>query len=429
MKIKQLTSNPAKPAPIQVTLSRPHVIRDLDVAGSPGATVATPSPASSVARPLTWLGAYSPHGLALPAAHPTSKQMYGPRGVWLDEERLIVCDSGNHRVLIWNSVPVQDGQPADIVLGQPDFESEGPACGCGDPVRGCFLPTGVIVAGNQLLVADAWHHRILVWRRVPNTSATVPDFAIGQSALNHVEPNRGTGRPTLASLYWPYGLAYQGGRLWVADTGNRRVLYWQGIPERDQPANGLLGQPNPYSMSENRGGNPAANSFRWPHDVTGNENGLWVADAGNHRVLGWSSHPVHDVPADFLLGQSRMNECSEWPYAAQTDQRLRFPYAICQQGNVLAVADTANNRVLFWRLPLSQTEFAPASDVVGQLDFSSFGENHWKAVTRSSLCWPYGVCLYKGVLAIADSGNNRIMLWDVNAIIEEAAKSSNDQNK
>ena len=124
---------------------------------------ALPSSGSAECRPLVWLGAPSAFGLALPAARPTASQLYAPRGVWIDNQRLIVCDSGNHRVLIWNSPPCTDAQPADIVLGQPDFESEGPAQSCGEYARGLHLPTGVIVVDGKLLVADAWHHRILVW--------------------------------------------------------------------------------------------------------------------------------------------------------------------------------------------------------------------------------------------------------------------------
>jgi hypothetical protein len=51
--------------------------------------------------------------------------------------------------------------------------------------------------------------------------------------------------------------------------------------------------------------------------------------------------------------------------------------------------------------------------VLGQPDFDASGENNWKAVTSSSLCWPYGLCLHRGRLAIADSGNNRVMIWQV----------------
>ena len=40
-------------------------------------------------KPLVWLGAPAPGGLALPDAKPTAGQMYAPRGVWLDDRRLI----------------------------------------------------------------------------------------------------------------------------------------------------------------------------------------------------------------------------------------------------------------------------------------------------------------------------------------------------
>ncbi len=119
------------------------------------------------ARPIRRLGAAAPGGLALPDASPTESHMYSPRGVWTDGERVIVADSGNHRVLIWHGFPEHDGAPADVVLGQPDFTSEGPAAGAGDTRRGLYLPTGVAVVAGDLVVADAWHHRLLVWDGIP----------------------------------------------------------------------------------------------------------------------------------------------------------------------------------------------------------------------------------------------------------------------
>jgi hypothetical protein len=32
---------------------------------------------------------------------------------------------------------------------------------------------------------------------------------------------------------------------------------------------------------------------------------------------------------------------------------------------------------------------------------------------RDSLCWPYGVAASGDTLAIADSGNSRVALWDL----------------
>ena len=85
-----------------------------------------PAATKCPAVPERWLGAPAVGGLALPAANPTADQMYAPRGVFLNDEYLVVADSGNHRVLIWKGLPVADHQPADVVLGQPDFTSEGP---------------------------------------------------------------------------------------------------------------------------------------------------------------------------------------------------------------------------------------------------------------------------------------------------------------
>lgn len=385
---------------------------------SEGRVVAVPSPASSLARPVAWLGAPSPGGLGLPNAQPTPSQMYAPRGIWLDSQRLIVCDSGNHRILIWHHSPTADGQAADVVLGQADFYSEGPACGAGDYARGLHLPTGVIVADGKLMVADAWHHRILVWNQIPQDSAVAPDYAIGQSDLVSVAPNRGD-RPSLNSLYWPYGLAYIAGRFYVADTGNRRVLVWHELPERDRPADFVLGQPDAQAMEENRGGPPTDHSFRWPHDIAGDADQLWIADAGNHRVLGYRPHPIGDQAADYVLGQPDFSRSDEWPYDVQGERKLRFPYGITGSAGKLAVADTANNRIVFWKLPPAETQFAAARDVIGQLDFSSFGENHWKAVTHQTLCWPYGISWHGDQIAIADSGNNRVMIWDCQAIQNE----------
>ena len=357
-------------------------------------------------KPLVRLGAASPFGLALPSAQPTASQMYGPRGVWFNDDVLIVADSGNHRVMIWRGIPGHDGADADVVLGQPDFTSEGPR----DAVDGVHLPTGVAVVGGNLCVADAWHHRVLVWDGIPTVSGTAPAYAIGQRQLADAQPNRG-GSVTAASLYWPYGIGWHAGLFWIADTGNRRVLGWQGLPTVDQPADVVLGQPDFTSSDENRGADVSAGSFRWPHAITGIGDALYVADAGNHRVLGWNPVPMTDAPATAVIGQPDFTTNSELPHRRQGAHRLRFPYGLASDGDLLAIGDTANNRVLFWPTAPTHGAGSLARGVIGQEDFDAAGENRWKAVADDTLCWPYGLWMHDGRLAIADSGNNRVMLW------------------
>ena len=51
----------------------------------------------------------------------TTRACAAPQGVWIQNGKLFVADTQNHRVLIWNSIPTQNRQPADVVLGQANF--------------------------------------------------------------------------------------------------------------------------------------------------------------------------------------------------------------------------------------------------------------------------------------------------------------------
>ncbi|MFZ0324583.1 MAG: hypothetical protein WAN48_10675 [Actinomycetes bacterium] len=367
-------------------------------------------------QPVRRLGAASPGGLALPAALPTPSQMYAPRGVWTDGRRIVVADTGNHRVLIWHDWPAADGGPADVVLGQPDFSTEGPAAGGRGPERGLNLPTGVGVVGGQLVVADAWHHRLVAYDDLPQTSDVKPVWVLGQRDLTVVEPNAG-GEPSLSTLFWPFGFGAVGEVFWVCDTGNRRVLGWhtgsETLPEPGSAADVLLGQETADRRADNRGDDLGARAFRWPHAVTGDAQALYVADAGDHRVLGWTPPPKSDVPADLVLGQQDFDVAAEFKNQPQGAARLRFPYSCVSDHTRLFVADTSNNRVLVWHDRPVQGSGHPADAVLGQPDADSNGENRWDAVADDSFCWPYGLSLAGDVLAVADSGNNRVVVWQL----------------
>jgi hypothetical protein len=324
-------------------------------------------------KPLTWLGAPGGRGLALPDAKPSPSQVYAPRGVFFNDDVFAVADSGNHRILLWHGMPEHDNQPADVVLCQPDFFTEGPNGRGRGPDNGLHLPTALMVHEGRLLVADPWHHRVLVWNEVPRLSDTPPDYAIGQKDMSFTEPNRG-GAISRNSLYWPYGVGFVAGWLYVADTGNRRVLGWNGFPAGDRAADLVLGQDSDDTGEENRGGSATPRSFRWPHAVAGNNDTLYVADAGNHRVLGWSPLPRQDADASLVLGQADFRSSGEFPYIKQGPSRFRFPYSVALDGDMLAVADTANNRVLLWSQEPRSGACQAAHAVVGQPDSTPPGK-------------------------------------------------------
>ena len=362
-----------------------------------------------MSHPVRRLGAASPGGLVLPDASPTAGRMYAPRGVWTDGRRVAVADSGNHRVLLWHDFPDHDGADADVVLGQPGFGREGPAAGGEDVRRGLNLPTGLAVIGGRLVVADAWHHRLLVWDGWPQDSFAQADHVIGQSGFQEVQPNRG-GEPALDTFYWPFGFGLVAGVFWVTDTGNRRVLGWRGgVPLDGRPADILLGQADAAAREDNAGA-IGAGTFRWPHAVAGDAAQLFIADAGDHRVLGFEPGTEQ---ARLVLGQAGSELADEFKNRPQGPSRLRFPYAVVGDRRRLLVADTSNNRVLIWHDLPSTGAGRPADEVLGQPDFDANGENRWVAVTDDSMCWPYGLSLAGELLAIADSGNNRVMFWEL----------------
>ena len=358
------------------------------------------------------IGGTPPGVLAMPIV-PSPTSMFAPRGVCLGTDRLLVCDTGHHRLLIWNRVPERDAAAADLVIGQPDFFSEGRnAHGMAGPAT-LNVPTGVAFGSGVLCVADAWNHRVLLWQGAPRRSNQPADVVLGQADFGSDSPNRGLADPRADTLHWCYGVAIADRRLFVADTGNRRVLVWNAIPAANgTPADLVLGQRDFVTRDESGGGDPAM-GMRWPHAIVASDAGCFVADAGSSRIMAWRRLPTDNGrPCDYVLGHSgfgdgQHNRGANLPSAMSHN----MPYGLTLLAGRLVVADTANSRLLgFDAAALGMG--AAAAALAGQRRFDAKGENRWKPPERDSLCWPYGVAGNGEVLAVADTGNNRVLLWD-----------------
>lgn len=319
---------------------------------------------------------------------PASHTLFGPRGVALAGPGgpLFVSDTGHHRLLIWRDLPTADLQPADLVIGQPDFAGEG---------RGVLnVPTGIACGAGILAVADAWNHRVLIWHGAPTRSNEPAHLVLGQADFAGTLANRGNPDPAADTLNWCYGVAICDGRLFVADTGNRRVLVWNGMPQRNgAAADEVIGQPhfNTRDMGD----------FRWPHALAAANGHFFVADAGASRI----------TAGDLILGQddetgADHNRGRYDPTAAS----LNMPYGLAISGDRLIVADTANSRLVGYDLGGLATGMA-ADRLAGQRWFHDKGENRWERPGRGTLCWPYGVAACGDTVVVADSGNNRVLVW------------------
>ena len=351
---------------------------------------------------------WSEGALAEPLS-PSASSLFGPRGLCLAADgSLWVADTGHHRLLGWKQVPTKDNQPADIVIGQDDFGKEGRNGKVTPHVASLNVPTGVTAWGDGIAVADAWNHRILIWRTVPQTHNQPADTILGQSNSTDCEANRGNDKPDAATMHWPYGVAAVNGALVVCDSGNRRVLIFNDPQETGQAADLVLGQNDFTCRDENAGGEVSAMSMRWSHGAAAWGDGLAIADAGNNRVMVWNGMPSENgAVCDRVLGQGDPMACDHnrggYDPAANC---LNMPYALASSDDGLIIADTANSRLLGW------AQGDEANRVSGQPDFTSKGDNRWKMPARDSLCWPYGLAVRGSTVAIADSGNNRVLLWE-----------------
>lgn len=287
-------------------------------------------------------------------------------GIHSDGTRLFVADRDNHRVLIWNAIPTTDNTPPDVVLGQPDFESA--------------------TANNS-----------------------------GVKTAPALVSNR--------SLSSPWDVYAKGGKLYVADTGNNRILIWDSIPTSNfQAATWVMGQPNMATNTNINGGNcPIAGrsngrGFNGPQAVHVDDGGyIYISDSGNHRVLVWTSAVSSNNPsANFVLGDANMT--SNCVGGAVTATDLNTPSGIFVSGSDIFVADRANNRILRYNRT-SLASGMSASTVLGQPNFTTntAGTNFTGPPAGTRFDQPYGVFgddpAGSTNLYVADYNNHRLLRY------------------
>ena len=195
---------------------------------------------------------------------------------------MVVTDSANNRVLIWNSIPTIDGTAADLVLGQTSMTSC--AANAGVPASASTLsnPGGAWTDGTRLVVNDASNNRVLVWNSFPTSNGQAADLVLGQANFTSVAVNQGGGA-SAGTMNSPFGGVYvNNGQLFVADNRNNRVLVWNSFPTiNGQAADMVFGQVN-FTAT---GYATSATTLRGPSGVYVSGTQLFITDSSNDRVL------------------------------------------------------------------------------------------------------------------------------------------------
>ncbi|MEO6166194.1 MAG: hypothetical protein ABIO46_05225 [Chitinophagales bacterium] len=334
-----------------------------------------------------------------------------PRGVFTIGDKLIVSDTAQNRIFIWNKIPVSSYEKPDLILGQTTASNTQRNAGGKVNAATLLYPSGIWSDGNKLIIADAWNHRVLIWNSFPAVHGQSADVVVGQQNFESNLPNTtGVGTPASAkNLYWPYGVCSDGHHLWIADTGNRRVLFYENIPtENYQPADQLIGKEN-FEDKDYRPEYPV-----WPYSVKISEEGLLaITDTQYYRVLIWNDWKnAFAKPADAIIGQPDLESNGQNQYLLKPQANtLNWCYDVCLRNGSLWLADTGNSRVLFFRnIPTNNNQHA--HDLFGTLSFETIGE-HLEVGKENSerLYWPFSVSISNNRLAVADTGNHRIAFY------------------
>lgn len=334
-----------------------------------------------------------------------------PRGVFMVQNRLLVSDTGRNRLFIWHKIPTDIHAEPDVILGQDNLFATGRNAGGPAGASSMQYPSGLWSDGRRLIVADAWNHRVLIWRQMPTRHAQPADVVLGQPDFGSNQPNMaGVGAaPAANSLYWPYGVFSDGQRLWIADTGNRRVLFFENIPhENGAAADRVLGKPD-FNTRDYDNLDPV-----WPYSVKiGPDGMLAIADTQYYRVLLWRDwRTAFSQKADLVLGQPHLDSNGMNQYGLFPDAHtLSWCYDACFFNDGLLVADTGNSRILHF-VQLPEKSNAAAEGLIGKPDFRTGSENaDTVSGTDNSMYWPFSICAEGDRLAVADTGNHRILFY------------------
>ncbi len=333
---------------------------------------------------------------------PGQSTLYNPSGIWSDGTRLVVSDTLNNRVLLFNSFPVTTGTPADLVVGQSNFTSDG----TGTAANQLSGPLGVWSDGTRLLIADSSNNRVLIYNSFPVTNNAPADLVIGQPNLNSNTSNYGG--VSSQSLGVPIGVFIQGSQLFITDYINSRMLIYNSMPTTDfAAANVEIGQPNMTTVGNGAVGD---DNLSAPNGVFSDGTRLFVGDAFNNRVLLFNSIPVtNDAQASFVYGQTGMGANSVNQGGAVGPGTMDEPLWTTWDGTNYYITDSLNNRVLIFNGLPSANDPTPVA-ALGQTILAS-GTANAGGISAATLDKPHDALYVGGDLIVSDQDNNRVLIY------------------
>ena len=220
-----------------------------------------------------------------------SQVLYHPMGITNDGQHLIVADTCNNRVLIWNSLPTSNIAP-DIVLGQTDFNSNSP----GTAQNKLRWPVDVATDGEKLIVADAYNDRALVWNTFPTSNGQPADLVLGQ--VDFVTYSENIDENTVG---WPWAVWTNGEKVVITSTAGKSVLIWNSFPTQNDQNPDLILTNDDFGTPRN------IETDGETYLIIGDHNAKGTGRGGNFI---WNTFPTSNIDYDTYLG-GEVIWCSE----------------------------------------------------------------------------------------------------------------------
>jgi hypothetical protein len=273
----------------------------------------------------------------------TSQSFNAPVDCVVSQNRLLVVDYTNNRVLVWNSLP-KGNVSASVVIGQSDFVSSSHAT----TQSGLWSPLAIAASHGKLFLADYANRRVLIWNSIPTVNGVPADVVVGQPDFTTATAGLTASKMNVVGSVWS-----DGKRLVVGDVGNQRVLIWNSIPTANgAAADVVVGAPD-FTTS---GGGVSATAFNSPFGLTSDGTTLFVTDGDHNRVLIFKPFPsANGASAVTVLGQSDFTHIAvnddNQDGAADAGPSARVmsgPTGLRLLDRRLLVSDTFNNRILIF---------------------------------------------------------------------------------
>lgn len=316
-----------------------------------------------------------------PTADATVNNLDRPAGIAIAPNgRVFVAIFGSDNpfrqgaVQSWASTAaLRGGAAPDIVLGKAGATQVG-------------NPEAVAVdAQNRLYIADTGNHRVLVYNSVTKTGQQ-PDFIFG---------SQGTSTKLENKFQFTRGLAIDSANhLFVTDEFNDRILAYN-LPIASN-------SPTPFAQFTGLKGPRAV--------AVDSSNNVYIADSQNAQVKIFNQ-PVtanNYTTPDRTIGQQHASECNSTAnQTSATFLSCPIDLVLDRAGN-LFISDTPNHRVLGYK-PGSDTPTA----VYGQADFTGSQANRGGAAGNNTLNSPLGMAFdTQGNFYLADFDNSRVLAFD-----------------